>query len=204
MPLSSLFAFTLGMILLALAPGPGVAAVVARALSGGLPAAFGVITGLVIGDVVFMCLALAGLTALASSAAPVFGVVKYAGAVYLFWLGYQAFRTTATALQIDGDAPPISPVRELGTGLLVTLGNPKPILFYGALMPTFFDVAQATLADGAMLAAIIALVSYAVLGGYAFLAHRARRLLNTPRALRRLNQTTGVVMIAAGAAVAAR
>ncbi len=203
MSLEQILTFALGMFLLALAPGPGVAAVVARALSGGMVAAMAVITGLVIGDIVFMSLALAGLTALASTAAPVFAAVKYIGAAYLFWLGYKALTAPATALR-PSDAPAVSPHKELAMGLLVTLGNPKPILFYGALMPTFLDVAHATFADAAVLALIIAAVSYLVLGGYALLAHRSRRLLATPRAVRRLNQTTGAVMIAAGAAIATR
>ena len=200
---ASILTFALGMFVLALAPGPGVAAVVARALSAGLLAATGVITGLVIGDVIFMSLALAGLSALASAAAPVFAIVKYLGAAYLFWLGYKAFTAPAAAIRAT-DTTPVSPMRELGMGLLVTLGNPKPILFYGALMPTFLDVANATIADGIVLAIIIAAVSCLVLGGYALLAHRTRRLLDTPRALRRLNQATGAVMISAGAAIASR
>lgn len=203
MTLEQIITFALGMFVLALAPGPGVAAVVARALSGGMLAAMAVTTGLVIGDVIFMSLALAGLTALATTAAPLFAAVKYIGAAYLFWLGYKALTTSATPLRA-ADAPAVSPLKELGMGLLVTLGNPKPILFYGALMPTFLDVTRATFADAAILALIIAAVSYLVLGGYALLAHRSRRLLATPRAVRRLNQTTGAVMIAAGAAVATR
>lgn len=203
MSLEQILTFAFGMFVLALAPGPGVAAVVARALSGGMLAAMGVITGLVIGDVIFMSLALAGLTALASTAAPVFAGVKYIGAAYLFWLGYKALTTKAAPLHA-ADTPAVSPLKELGMGLLVTLGNPKPILFYGALMPTFLDVAHVTIADAAVLAAIIAAVSYIVLGGYSLLAHRSRRLLSTPRAVRRLNQTTGVVMIAAGTAIATR
>lgn len=203
MPFETFVTFSAAMFLLALAPGPGVAAVVARALSAGLPAAFGVISGLVIGDVVFMGLALAGLSALAANAGPVFGVVKYVGAAYLLWIGYQAFTDAATSIAVP-EAADMSPLRELGMGLLVTLGNPKPILFYGALMPTFLDVTKAELADGMVLAVVIATVSYGVLGGYALLAHRARRLLTTPNALRRLNQTTGAVMIGAGVAIAAR
>jgi len=203
MSLESIVAFAVGMLLLAIAPGPGVAAVVARALSAGIPAALAVITGLVIGDIVFMALALAGLSALAATAGPVFSLVKYVGAAYLFWLGYQALTSTATTIEVT-DAKAISPWRELGMGLLVTLGNPKPILFYGALMPTFLDITRATWRDGAVFAIIIALVSYLVLGGYALLAHRARRLLDTPRAVRRLNQSTGIVMIGAGTAIALR
>jgi threonine/homoserine/homoserine lactone efflux protein len=203
MSMTALLSFTVGMFLLSLAPGPGIAAVVARVLYAGMFAAFAVITGLVIGDIIFMSLALAGLSAMANTFGPAFQFIKYAGALYLIWLGYKALIAQPRELVLE-DKRGVSAVRELALGLVVTLGNPKPILFYGALMPTFLDMSTVQLTDGMVLAAIVAAVSYIVLGGYAFLADRSRRLLSSAKAVQRLNRSTGVVMIGAGVAVATR
>jgi threonine/homoserine/homoserine lactone efflux protein len=200
---ASLLAFALGMFLLALAPGPGVAAVVARSINAGVLAALAVITGLVIGDTVFMSLALTGLSAAANMFRPAFQVIKYLGALYLIWLGYKALTAQPRELVVE-DKRSVSALREMALGLVVTLGNPKPILFYGALMPTFLDMNTIRLTDGVVLAAVVAIVSYVVLGGYALVADRSRRLLTSAKAVKRLSQSTGVVMIGAGITVATR
>jgi threonine/homoserine/homoserine lactone efflux protein len=200
---ASLLAFALGMFLLALAPGPGVATVVARSVNAGVLAALAVITGLVIGDIVFMSLALTGLSAAANMFGPAFQVIKYLGALYLIWLGYKALTAQPRELVVE-DKRSVSALREMALGLVVTLGNPKPILFYGALMPTFLDMNTIRLTDGVVLAVVVAIVSYVVLGGYALVADRSRRLLTSAKAVKRLSQSTGVVMIGAGITVATR
>jgi len=203
MTLSQFLAFSFGMLVLAIVPGPGVATVVSRTLGSGRLAGLAVIAGLVVGDIIFMGLAIAGLSAVAATMAPLFHAVKYAGAAYLIWLGY--------GLLIGGARqPPVAPVavanrwREAGIGLLVTLGNPKPILFYGALMPTFFDMTAVGLRQFGLLAGIVAVVSYVVLGCYALAADRTRRLLWSSRAERRIKRATGLMLIGSGVLVASR
>jgi threonine/homoserine/homoserine lactone efflux protein len=203
MSTASLLSFFFGMFLLSLAPGPGIALVVARALHAGMLASFAVITGLVIGDIFFMILALAGLSVMANTLGLAFKLIKWAGALYLIWLGYKALVAPPRRLVLV-DEKNVSAVRELGLGLVVTLGNPKPLLFYGALMPSLLDMSTVTFVDTMVLAIIVAVVSYIVLGGYALLADRLRHLLSSSKALRRLSQSTGLVMIGAGVAVATR
>jgi threonine/homoserine/homoserine lactone efflux protein len=95
-------------------------------------------------------------------------------------------------------------LKDVGLGFLVTLGNPKAILFYGALLPTFLDMTRIRFADFLVLAAIVVVVSYVVYGGYIFLAERSRRLLSSRAASRLFNRLTGSVLIGAGVAVATR
>ena len=141
MTLATAMAFAIAMFFLAIVPGPGVAAVVSRTLGSGMNAGLAVITGLAVGDTVFLVLAIVGLSAIASAVGPLFQAVKYVGAAYLIWLGYKAL--TAEAAPIDiASAKTMSTWREASIGLLVTLGNPKPMLFYGALMPTFVDITK--------------------------------------------------------------
>jgi len=95
-------------------------------------------------------------------------------------------------------------VKDIGLGFLVTLGNPKAILFYSALLPTFLDMTRIGFGDYVSLAGIVVVISYLVYGGYIFLAERSRRLLSSTSASRLFNRLTGSVLIGAGVAVAAR
>ena len=90
------------------------------------------------------------------------------------------------------------------TGLAITLSNPKVILFYCGFLPTFLDLSALTLIDLVIVVTIITIVLGCVLGTYAFLASRARRMFTNQQALRRLNRAAGGVMVATGVAIAFR
>ena len=160
-------------------------------------------TGLVVGDFIFLGVAMAGLSAIAAAIGPLFQVVKYAGAAYLIWLGYRAFRAASKPIEIEvrkGTAL----WRDVGLGLLVTVGNPKPILFYGALLPTLLDIRSIGLSDYLVMSGVVIGISYAVYGGYMLLLERTRRFLISERATKRLNQATGTMLIGSGILVATR
>lgn len=196
-------AFAIGMFFLALSPGPGLATIISRALASGPLAGLAVTAGLVLADFCFIAVAMAGLTAMAATLGPLFQVIKYAGALYLLWLGWRAFRSKGAAITV---APRRGHgvLRDVGLGFLVTLGNPKAILFYGALLPTFMDMRRIGSADYLLLCAIVVVVSYVVYGAYIFLAERSRRLLSSTAASRLFNRLSGTVLIGAGIAVATR
>ncbi len=211
MSLETLLAFTLAMFLLAASPGPGFLMVVARALTGGLKAGLAAIAGLVVGDILFLVLAILGLSALAAVMGEFFLAVKILGAAYLIWLGVKLWRSKPSLPHMDRpEAPqaklahPMSLWRSAALGFFVTLGNPKAILFYSALLPTFIDVAALTLPDVVVLTAVVTVVLFLVLGVYAFLAARAGRMVKRPRALTWLNRVTGGLLVGAGIAVATR
>ena len=87
-------------------------------------------------------------------------------------------------------------------GFILTLGNPKAIVFYAAFLPTFVDLARIDAGDIAILIAVIAGVLTVTNMSYALLATRARLLFRSRRALRNLNRAAGTLMIGAGVAVA--
>jgi threonine/homoserine/homoserine lactone efflux protein len=196
-------AFAAAFFVLALSPGPGLAAILSRSLGSGVPAGLAVTTGLVIGDAIFLGIAMIGLSAIANTMGPMFQVVKYAGAAYLVWIGIQAIRAAAKPVAIEA-RPSATLLKDVGLGLVVTMGNPKPILFYGALLPTFLDLSTVSAVDFAILMAVVIGVSFVVYSGYMIVIERARRLLNSTRAVKRLNQVTGVMLIGSGIAVASR
>lgn len=203
MTVETAIAFAIGIFLLALSPGPGLATIVSRALASGPLAGLAVTAGLVLADFCFMGIAMAGLTAIAAALGPVFQVIKYAGAAYLLWLGYRAFRSSAVPLIV---APRSGKgiIKDIGLGFLVTLGNPKAILFYGALLPSFLDMTRIRFLDFLILAAIVVIVCCVVYGAYIVVAERSRRLLSSTHVSRAFNRLTGSILVGAGVAIAAR
>lgn len=198
-------AFAAAFFLLAVSPGPGLAAILSRSIGSGVPAGLAVTGGLVVGDAIFLAAAMIGLSAIASTMGPVFQVVKYAGAAYLIWIGIQALRAAHRPISIHGQPAASRALwKDVGLGLMVTLGNPKPILFYGALLPTFLDLSTATLNDFLILMTVVVSVSFVVYSGYMLMIERARRLINSTQAAKRLNQATGIMLIGSGVAVASR
>ncbi len=196
-------AFAVAMFLWTLLPGPGLAVVVSRALGSGPRAGFAVITGLVIADLIFLGIAFVGLLAIATVMGPMFQVVKYAGAAYLIWRGYRALVEADDPAVVQAEASGAL-LRDIGLGLLATLGNPKAILFFGAILPTFVDMTRVGVADFLVLAGIVAGISYLVYGGCIVLADRARRLLAATTLAKRLKQATGMLLIGSGIVVATR
>jgi threonine/homoserine/homoserine lactone efflux protein len=199
----SLASFAGAMFLLAITPGPGVFATVARALASGFAHASVVVLGIVIGDLVFLLLAIYGLAALADLLGEFFTLVKYLGAGYLLWLGLRLWRNDDVA---TGAAPTqeISRFANLTSGLLITLGNPKVILFYLGFLPAFVDLATLDTADVVIIAGIVSLVLGATMLGYAYAGSRAHRLFQSQETKRILNRASGSVMIATGAVLATR
>lgn len=203
MTLEHIAAFAVGMLLWTALPGPGLAIVVSRALGAGRKAGFAVIAGLVLADIVFLGIAFIGLLAIAAAMGPMFQVVKYAGAAYLIWRGFKLIVATEGSEAVEAEQHGTM-WQDVGLGLLATLGNPKAILFFGALMPTLIDMTVVGAVDFLVMAGIVAGVSFVIYGCCVILADRTRHLVASPRAAKWLRKVTGSVFIGAGAAVATR
>jgi threonine/homoserine/homoserine lactone efflux protein len=115
----------------------------------------------------------------------------------------QAFRSATKPVEFQAQAS-TALWKDVGLGLMVTLGNPKPILFYGALLPTFLDLSKATVGDFIVMMTVVFGVSLVVYSGYMLMIERARRLIASTRTVQRLNQATGVMLIGSGVAIASR
>ena len=186
-------------------PGPGVAAAVARGLSRGSTGASAFIGGFVVGDLFWFFAAALGLSALAQSAHTAFMVVKYAGALYLLYLGYRLWSTPAHAMAVDAAQPSAQKPLALFLGSLsLTLGNPKVMIFFMALLPSVVRLDALDWRGQLEIAAAMAIIQPAILGGYVLAATRARGWFQNPRAVKMLNRGSGTVMAAAAVAVASR
>jgi threonine/homoserine/homoserine lactone efflux protein len=199
MDLFTLSAFTIAYAIAVLVPGPGVAAVVARALGGGFKGAFPMVLGILAGDLVYFVFAVFGLAAIATYFGAFFVIVRWVGAAYLLYIAWQFWTARPGAERLK-------PRNEDGwktflAGFSLTLGNPKTIVFYLAILPTVIPLDQMTWLAFAELTAIVVVVLLAIGCGYAWLASAARDLFTSPRALSRLNKTAGAMMAGAAALV---
>lgn|SRR6478735_810790 len=204
MDLAGLLLFSSALFIAAASPGPGIAAIVARVLGRGPRDAIAFSIGVALGDVVWLTFAILGLAALAQAFHEVFLVIKYAGAAYLLYIAYKIWTAPAVARDVTAEERAEHPARLLLGGLALTLGNPKTIVFYLALLPTILDLTRITALGFAELVAATLTVLGVVFAGYIVLAARARQLFTTPKAIRILNRTTGAMLAGAAAAVASR
>jgi threonine/homoserine/homoserine lactone efflux protein len=204
MDLLTLVAFTIAYIVAVLVPGPGVAAIVARALGGGFWSAVPMIVGILVGDLIYLVFALFGLAAIATYFGPIFIVVRFAGAAYLLYIAWQFWNAKPGSEQL-GPKKKEPWTRSFLSGFALTMGNPKTIVFYLALLPTVVPLDRPITALGFVeLTTIVVVVLLAIGCGYAWLAAWAREFFVSPKAIRRLNRTAGVIMASAAAFVAAR
>jgi threonine/homoserine/homoserine lactone efflux protein len=186
-------------------PGPGVAAVVARALARGMPGTHAFIAGMTLGDLLWFTCAATGLAALAQRAHTAFLVVKFGGAAYLLYLAWRLWTSAPANTQIAQSRLQGERAWQLfAGGVAFTLSNPKAIVFFLALLPTVVQLERLTYAGYLQIAACIALIVPLILGGYALAAARARHFFASHHALRRLQRGTGVVLAGAAVMVAVR
>ncbi|RVV97939.1 LysE family translocator [Mesobaculum littorinae] len=194
-----LYAFAL--LLLFLTPGPVWMAVIARALSGGFPAAWPLALGVAVGDALWPLLAVLGVSWLATEFEALSEILKWVAAAVFIWLGIQVIRHADAA--IGRDSRLTRPGRWQGflAGVIVILANPKAILFYMGMLPGFFDLSGLGAPDIAVIVAVSILVP--LLGNFCMAAciGRLRAVLTAPRAIRRLNLGSGAMLVAVGCAI---
>jgi threonine/homoserine/homoserine lactone efflux protein len=202
--ITSLLIFTGALFVAAASPGPGIAAIVARVLGRGMNGAFAFTAGVALGDVVWLTLAILGLAVVAQTFHFAFLAIKYAGAAYLLYLAWKLWTAPVASHDVAPNASRISRVRRFLAGLAVTLGNPKVMVFYLALLPNIIDLQAVTVWGWLELSVATLAVLTLVFGGYVLLAARTRRLFTSERAMRRINRGSGVIMASAAVAIAAK
>lgn len=196
MDLFTLSAFTIAYAIAVLVPGPGVAAVVARALGGGFKGAFPMVLGILAGDLLYFFFAVFGLAAIATLFGPVFTIVRWAGAAYLLYIAWKFWTARPGAEQMKPRNE--AAWKTFVAGFSLTMGNPKTIVFYLAILPTVVPLADMTPLALVELTAIVVVVLLIIGCGYAWLASAARDMFRSEKALGRLNKAAGAMM--AGAA----
>jgi threonine/homoserine/homoserine lactone efflux protein len=190
--------YALGMAGLWAVPGPVWVALLARSLSGGFAAAWPLAVGVVLGDMVWPLSAILGLGVLESVWGEVLGVLRWVAAAVFLAMGVLLIRAPAAALTEDSRLTRPGVWAGFSVGVAAVVGNPKAILFYMGALPGFFDLSRLGAADIGAILAISALVPLVGNLGLAWFVDRARRLLSSPEAVRRLNVASGVLLVGVG------
>jgi len=194
MSLQVYFAFVAACIALALLPGPFVTLVIANGLRHGTRAALTNILGAQAGLAIIIGIVAIGLTTLMATMGYWFDWVRFAGAAYLSWLGIKLIR--APVVGVKADAPPPRGGFFL-QGFVVTLSNPKVLVFFGAFIPQFMDLSQDHVSQVALLGVTFMITGAITDSVYALLAGRAR-LFFSARRTRLLSRISGGFMIGGG------
>ena len=182
-----LVAFCAASLVLALTPGPAVLYIVARTLGQGRPSGFASLAGVALGNFGNAAGAALGLGALFAWSSTAFTVVKWAGALYLVWLGVQALRRPAATL--NGAAPlPHAAKRVFRDGFWVALLNPKTALFFAAFLPQFISPAASPLVQSFALGFTFVLIAGCSDAAYVLLAGSVAPVLRRARGAARLGR----------------
>ncbi|PKG78136.1 hypothetical protein CXF80_07295 [Shewanella sp. Actino-trap-3] len=201
MILQQVIALFFTMLILAIVPGPAVFAVVSRSFSNGFTHGAAMTFGVLLGDFLYILLALFGLSTIAHAMGPAFELIKYASALYLCWLGVSMLRTTANGVQLAA-APKVNLAKNLLTGIIIALGNPKALIFYVSFFPAFVPMNQVDFTDVIIILTIATLSFGSVNLIYAYLATSAKLIFTSPNAVMIMNRTAGSIMLIAGILVA--
>ncbi len=202
MHIETWLAFTAASTILLIIPGPTILTVISYSISHGYRAKIPLILAVALGDSTALALSLLGLGALLAESVFWFQVIKWAGGLYLIYLGIKLFRAGFTASQASPDikqAPKLaSGWRLFADTYLVTALNPKGMVFFLAFLPQFVDTSTAVAPQLWLLA--LTFVALATLNAtmYALFAGKASELLAAPKTQRRFNFTGGSLLIVAG------
>ncbi|MBB3315632.1 threonine/homoserine/homoserine lactone efflux protein [Rhizobium sp. BK181] len=203
MTLTSLFVFACALFVAAGSPGPSVAALVARVISKGARDVLPFLAAMWLGEAIWLTCAVAGLAAIAETFHYAFIAIKWLGVCYLLYLAWKMWFASPDS---DGEALPDaqSPLKLFLAGMTVTLGNPKIMMFYMALLPSIIDIQSVTMVGWAELVVTMLLVLIVIDISWALLAAKARSFLKSRRAVRMANRASAGTMAGAAVAIAIR
>lgn len=204
MSLESGISFFLAIFIFSVTPGPGVFAILARAMVHGARSCTMLAFGMTISDVAYLILACLGLAAVAHHWSELFTAIRIAGAAYLLYLGWKMFTTLPAIDEVDRRMVRSGALASFIQGFLISASNPKVILFYIAFLPTFMDLTTLTARDIAVAALLTVAALMLGLMLIAGSAAWASTRLRSPAAVRRLNRSAGGIMMAAGIFLATR
>jgi threonine/homoserine/homoserine lactone efflux protein len=197
MTLRSIAALFGTMSILAMLPSASVFAVMARAIASEFTQGVVTAVGIVVGDFIFIILAISGLSAITETIDSLSILVKYFGGAYLMWLGISLWRVKSKTVEVEGIREPFW-LANFYSGLLITLSDPKAIFFYMGFFPAFLDLSNISAIDLGIILAVTTLAVGGVKVAYAYMADRARLLFKNPQAKQTLNAIAGTMMIGTG------
>ncbi|KZB83872.1 LysE family translocator [Amycolatopsis regifaucium] len=201
---SSYSSYLLIVVLIVLAPGPDTMVMLKNSLSGGSHGGFLATAGIFVGNVVQGTAAALGLGVVIAQSQPVFVTLKWLGAAYLVFLGFQALRGAWR-----GDYSGVEAVkhqraggfRRFREGFVSNITNPKVLVLYLSVLPQFLDPATTSAWHALLLAYTVAVLGFIWLMVLLFFVHRVRTWLERRKVRRALDGVTGTALVGFGAAL---
>ena len=199
-----LWLYGVAILILFLTPGPVWVAIIARALASGFHGIWPLALGVALGDFIWPLAAMAGVGVLVSLNAHFLNYLAFIAAIIFFVMGFMLIR--------HADSPPARlthltrPSRQnflagFSAGALIIISNPKAILFYMGVLPGFFDLRAITLADALAVSFVSMGVPFCGNIMLGLMVGTSRTILDTPKNLKRLNITSGILLIGVGIAI---
>jgi len=207
MTFATWFAFFIATVILCVSPGPGALASISSGMRHGWSRGMWNVIGMQAATIVNTTIIALGLGAILVASTTAFEILKWAGVLYLVWLGIQKWReppvpfdeqATANADHSDG-----TPRSIFTQGFFVNLTNPKGLIFLLAVLPQFIDPARPQAMQYLILTVTMVGIDLVVMGMYTGLAAKVLRLLRNPGHIRWTNRFLGTLFVGAGAALAA-
>ena len=196
--LSEIGLYSFALLLLFITPGPVWVALIARSLKSGFAGAWPLALGVALGDICWPALALLSLGQIVSLHGDIIFWLRYIAVAVFAGMGIGLYLAPVQSLQAERKLTTEGVLAGFLAGLMVIIGNPKAMLFYIGILPGFFDVSRLQIGDIMLIALISALVPFIgnlILG---LAVGRARQLISSVSARRRLNQVSGVILILVG------
>ncbi len=193
-------AFVIATAIMIALPGPSVLLTVAHSITFGWKSSLLTVLGATTGIAIQLLFASIGLSSLLHVASEIFSWLCWIGAGYLVYLGIKQWQSANKPF--DFDAPQTSKINLFAQGIVVTVPNPKSLVFIAAFLPQFIDVAKPTGLQFAIIVPTFLLITFSVTSIWAIAAGRARTTLKKGKRVQTVMRTAGGLMVMAGLGMA--
>lgn len=198
MSLESFIPFVLATILILIIPGPTIILVISQAVTHGRKSVLPLVVGVLLGDFTAMTCSLLGLGVILSASAFLFSLFKWAGAIYLLYLGIQMWRSNPKKLSDTGSSQKSSSRSLLQRSFIVTALNPKSIAFFVAFLPQFMHPLKPILPQMTLLGGTFLFLAVCNATLYAIFAGQLSEQIRKERVRKWFNRCGGSALIGAG------
>jgi homoserine/homoserine lactone efflux protein len=202
MDLSVWLTYFLATLILSISPGPGVFSSISSGLHHGFRLGLWNGVGMQAANVLMVIVVSLGLGAVLLASETLFTAVKWAGVIYLIYLGVVTWRAPPRGFTEDADDHETTARGVFMRGFWVNATNPKGIIFFAAILPQFIDVARPQMPQYAIFASTTFAVDLVIMMAYTALAAKVLAVMRDEKHLRYVNRTLGGAFIAAGLALA--
>ncbi len=180
--------FVLTVLVFALIPGPTVILVISQAINHGKKSVIPLVTGVILGDIVAMILSFIGLGVILATSATLFFIVKWLGVAYLFYLGIKTWNEKISSIKKNKKVLPLSKVKMFSSSFLVTVLNPKGIMFFVAFLPQFISTSTEVLPQLLILTTTFTCITAMTITSYAMFASLASQKIHNFKVRKMLNK----------------